>query len=213
MDKNKIDWNAQDVRDMLTTIKAYTTRTDGQDGGIINITQNVLPDFGDDYEKISQDWYDTCPAPVDEFCTKKFICGLLNGDADKVEKLENYARDFYVKVMDFAEKAREKLDKENLLPPFTWVAHSNDDCYNVESERSFSTLKECYNDMRNAALEKAKWNTEFDEDFEEGVPIGYEFKFHPLCIVHSSFSGVYTYRVRGANGKCASVADMDIAML
>jgi hypothetical protein len=204
MDASKIDWNNKDVRDALTHIKAYLTRLDGRDGAIENITAYVLPEFGDDYEKISDDWADFCPFPPDEFSQSEFVYALLNGDKARLERLENAAREFYVKVMTFAEEQKVRLGKQVLLPPFTWTC-SCDHGDNVEvSKRSFTGLKECYEDMRNAALEKAKWNTQFDEDFEEGVPVGYLFRFSPLCITHQSHSGTYVYSICGSNGNVAT---------
>jgi hypothetical protein len=52
--------------------------------------------------------------------------------------------------------------------------------------------------MRNAALEKMKWNTEFDEDFDDvddSDYIGYKVKFSKDKIIHESYSGIYTYEI------------------
>lgn len=80
---------------------------------------------------------------------------------------------------------------------YYWVAGSNDGSFTDESKVKFDTKKEAYIDMRNAVLEKMKWNTEFDEDFETGTDvIGYDVEFSQDAIVHSSYSGVYTYEIR-----------------
>ena len=79
---------------------------------------------------------------------------------------------------------------------FYWIARSNDNSFEDESEVYFDTKKEAYNDMRNAAIEKMKWNTEYDEDFEDGVDIGYEVLFSQDKITHTSYSGVYTYEIK-----------------
>ena len=53
--------------------------------------------------------------------------------------------------------------------------------------------------MRNAALEKMKWNTEYDADFADIIDdgyIGYEVKFSRNKIIHESYSGVYTYEIK-----------------
>lgn len=53
--------------------------------------------------------------------------------------------------------------------------------------------------MRNAALEKMKWNTEYDADFADIIDdgyIGYEVKFRRNKIIHESYSGVYTYEIK-----------------
>ena len=42
---------------------------------------------------------------------------------------------------------------------------AKDGAFTDESKKIFSTEEECYNDMRNSALEKMKWNTEYNDDF------------------------------------------------
>ena len=80
---------------------------------------------------------------------------------------------------------------------YYWKASSDDGAFEDKSERGFATQKEAYEDMRNAALEKMKWNTEYDEDFEENIPIGYDvhFVFAQGKITHESYSGLYTYEI------------------
>lgn len=81
---------------------------------------------------------------------------------------------------------------------YKWIASSGDGAFDDESEKYFDTEKDCYNDMRNSALEKMKWNTEFDEDFfdiEDGDYIGYKVMFFKNKIIHTSYSGVYTYEI------------------
>lgn len=196
-----IDWTDSKVKDALNVIKLYLMGMDGEDGGIINITQKVLPDFGDDYEIIADEWNKFCPAPSAVFKDEKFRVVLLNGNGTAVMTLEQTAKNFYEEVMEFAERARTKINTHHAtkVVGLKWVAESRDGCYSHTSG-VFPTLKECYEDMRNAALEKAKWNTQMDEDFEDGVVIGYKFKFHPLKITHESYSGLYTYRVVNADG-------------
>lgn len=80
---------------------------------------------------------------------------------------------------------------------YRWIAKSNDGAFEDESAL-FETEKECYNDMRNAVLEKIKWNTEYDEDFHdilEDEYIGYEVNFSQRKITHKSYSGLYTYEI------------------
>ena len=76
---------------------------------------------------------------------------------------------------------------------YSWRASSNDGCYETQG-MLFSTKQEAYNDMRHYALEKMKWNTEW-EDVEEDDTIGYEVHFSRNKIVHESYSGVYTYEI------------------
>ena len=79
---------------------------------------------------------------------------------------------------------------------YTWVATSDDGAFEDESRILFGTKEACYNDMRNAALEKMKWNTNIMEDFQDGTKsIGYEVYFSPNEIIHISYSGKYTYKI------------------
>lgn len=81
-----------------------------------------------------------------------------------------------------------------------WVAYAKDTVYEKFSQGSFDNKKDCYNDMRNAVLEKMKWNTEYDEDFEyEDDAIGYKVRFTQDMIIHTSYSGVYVYKIVGAD--------------
>jgi len=198
-----IDWNDENVKSAVTACKAFLTGLDGEGGAIGEVTANVLPDFGDDYVLIAEDWNAYCPCADADMSEKRFHEKLLNGDADALAMLEARAKDMYVGVMEFAERAREKIARlkaESNGKPLTFKWVMDCECNHAESKRTFATLKECYEDMRNAALEKAKWNTEFDEDFDEGVAIDYAFTFHPLKVVHKSYSGTYTYVVKYADG-------------
>jgi hypothetical protein len=82
------------------------------------------------------------------------------------------------------------------MKKFTWVAKNDSGTFKDESRRLLSTKEACYNDMRNAALGKMKWNTEFNEDFSDDTgTIGYEVYFSQNMIEHISYSGRYTYRI------------------
>lgn len=50
---------------------------------------------------------------------------------------------------------------------YYWEASSNDGSFEDFSEQFFDNTKDAYEDMRNAVLEKMKWNTNL-EDFEGG---------------------------------------------
>lgn len=80
---------------------------------------------------------------------------------------------------------------------YTWKAYSNDGSYENASGRKFNTKMDAYNDMRACALEKMKWNTEWEDfaDMDERDYIGYSVKFHPDYIIHESYSGIYTYEI------------------
>lgn len=76
---------------------------------------------------------------------------------------------------------------------YSWKAKSNDGSFEDDGEW-FETHEEAYNDMRNHALEKMKWNTEF-YDVEEEDTLGYSVHFSKNKIVHESYSGIYTYEI------------------
>lgn len=87
---------------------------------------------------------------------------------------------------------------ENIVGPvkYKWVAFSNDGAYEVSSDATYESKKECYDDMRDAVLKKMKWNTEYDEDFDyEDSAVNYEVRFAQEMIIHESFSGVYVYKI------------------
>lgn len=72
-----------------------------------------------------------------------------------------------------------------------------DDGYEDETLDRYDTQEEAYNAMREAALDKMKWNTEFREDFyEKDDVIDYSVTFSKNEIVHKSYSGVYTYTIQ-----------------
>ena len=95
---------------------------------------------------------------------------------------------------------------------FYWECESNDG-YHELSETKFRTRKECYDNMRGAVLSKMTWNTNYQEDFDmteeelDKLPINhdfmgkegciaYEVMFSPNQIIHSSYSGIYTYTMK-----------------
>ena len=81
---------------------------------------------------------------------------------------------------------------------YSWKASSNDGSFEDDGQVWFKTHKEAYEDMRNHALEKMKWNTEWhdlDDIEDKDNWIGYDVKFHPNYIVHESYSGIYTYEI------------------
>lgn len=85
---------------------------------------------------------------------------------------------------------------------YYWVANSDDGAFEDKSSRTFKTIEDCYNDMRDNALRKMKWNTEYKEDFcdmAEDDYIGYNVKFFPNKIIHTSYSGEYTYEIKEKN--------------
>lgn len=81
---------------------------------------------------------------------------------------------------------------------FYWKAKSSDGAYEDESKQEFNTKAEAYFDMRDAVLEKMKWNTDYDEDFEDDndvIDYDVHFRFETGKITHESYSGIYTYEI------------------
>ena len=78
---------------------------------------------------------------------------------------------------------------------YYWKAKSNDGAFEDESDQGFVTKKDAYDDMRDAALTKMKWNTEYDEDFYDTEEIVYDVSFSQDKIIHESYSGMYIYEI------------------
>lgn len=139
----------------------------------------------------------------------KSVMNVYNCNKDYVNELDiNYlVKALYdrgeTELLDVCGFDVEKL-KNLYKPTYRWYAYGDYGAYidNSKSE-GFETEKECYNDMRNAVLEKMKWNTEYDEDFEFGDDdcIGYNVWFKKNMIVHKSYSGVYVYKIYKNNEK------------
>lgn len=79
---------------------------------------------------------------------------------------------------------------------YSWKAKSDDGGYETQG-MLFSTKQEAYNDMRHYALEKMKWNTEWEDfsDLSDDDFIAYDVQFSRNSIVHRSYSGIYTYEI------------------
>ena len=122
-----------------------------------------------------------------------------------------YDRD-ETKLLDESGFDVQKL--KNLFKPiYHWFAWGDwgeiEDCSKSEG---FETEKECYEDMREKALKKMTWNTQYDEDFEEeGTEIGYDVWFRKDMIVHKSYSGVYVYKMYKGDNK-PSIDEMETIM-
>ena len=97
---------------------------------------------------------------------------------------------------------------------YRWIASSSDGAFQDESKKLFSSKEDCYNDMRNAALEKMKWNTEYRNDFFDAETITYGVAFSKEKIIHESYSGVYTYEIIEVEKKHhVELSDKEIKMI
>lgn len=91
---------------------------------------------------------------------------------------------------------------------FRWTAHSDDGVWSDHSA-NFDTQEECYKDMMNHAIDKMKWNIEWEDVVSDGAtkqalaggiittgqPIGYELKVNADRISHTSYSGTYSWQI------------------
>lgn len=99
------------------------------------------------------------------------------------------------------------INKEYKPRKYKWVCYSDDTAFEDESTHTFDSVSECYSDMRNAVLEKMKWNTEYDDgdfaecedDYYDGIT--YQVHFAKKMIVHNSYSGGYVYKIIYADEK------------
>ena len=83
------------------------------------------------------------------------------------------------------------------MKKYKWIASSDDGSFKDESRQEFTSKEECYNDMRNSALEKIKLSTEYTEAFNDHESIGYGITFYQEKITHASYkSSVCTYEIK-----------------
>ena len=78
---------------------------------------------------------------------------------------------------------------------YSWKAFSDEGSFEDKGSKWFNSHKEAYYDMRKNALEKMKWNTEWEDLDDNGDSIGYSVSFSKNQIVHASYSGIYTYEI------------------
>lgn len=99
----------------------------------------------------------------------------------------------------FQEPSMYGMNAGRGLVPQRWIwrCYETLGFYTDESNRSFATQEAAYNDMRRAALDKMKWNTEFKEDIIQfdgsTAEVGYKVLFAARYIKHESESGLYHY--------------------
>ena len=91
---------------------------------------------------------------------------------------------------------------------YRWTASSDDGSFSDSSAKTFDTQAECYMDMMNHAIDKMKWNVEWNDVCDDcvivpnkdGILIGsscieYNAQFFTDKIIHKSYSGIYTYSI------------------
>lgn len=145
----------------------------------------------------------------------EFLFGLLGKDVQEAVNNNPFGKvtDFYNNIKGAVGEDRvEELSQTYsftelvLLSPericedvigYSWEAFGDGGSYKAKSPTLFRTRKEAYEDMRQAALDKMKWNTEYDEDFggDDDQMVEYGVSFSRGKIVHNSFSGRYAWHV------------------
>lgn len=123
--------------------------------------------------------------------TKEIMLSTIFNGVKQYDNIFAFRVNDLIKLVDFI--------KLNSISKYKWIVSSDDDCFIEESKTLFRCEKEAYDDMRNAALEKMKWNTEYGDipqnhDLDEDY-IGYSVKFFKDKIIHESYSGIYTYNI------------------
>lgn len=134
---------------------------------------------------------------------------------------QGYATSFYKALKESANFSEEEIDKMMQTFSFVellklsvddvmrcskdysptgkwkWIAKSDDGCLNDASKYLFDNLKDAYNDMREAVLERMKLNTDYDEDcaYANDGLITYHVDFRPMRIEHTSYRGTYRYEI------------------
>ena len=84
---------------------------------------------------------------------------------------------------------------------YTFICVSDDNIYAVEGVLPHTDKKDAYEHMRNTALEKMKWNTEWCDFDGDTQTVEYEVEFKPDEIYHRSHSGGYLYRIVECNSR------------
>ena len=101
------------------------------------------------------------------------------------------------------------MDKTIPNRKYRWTAHSSDKSWSDRSQGAFDTQEECYMDMMNHAVDKMKWNIEWDDivydssgkcELIDGImtydtSIYYGLTVTSDTIIHTSYSGTYIYSI------------------
>lgn len=167
------------------------------------------------------DFYDDVFYRIELECTYEFFFEEMKGVLRKLNAVESYLQRLdekdELKFVSLCPKNKENIEK--LLAKhghlYFWNAKCDDDgSWDNCSTHFFTCREDAYNDMRDAALEKMKWNTTYTmddfgsfvnldeiplDDTDKSYPydsIGYAVRFYPTRIIHQSYSGIYEYRIR-----------------
>lgn len=126
--------------------------------------------------------------------------GFYNEKKSVKENIQSFMYDYTAHDGLFQESSMYSMNAGRGLVPQRWIWRCEDEVgfYTDVSARTFPTQELAYNDMRNAALEKMKWNTNMKEDLMDydGTICGgtYNVEFNPYYIkLDSSYSGKYHY--------------------
>lgn len=140
----------------------------------------------------------------------------------KITNLEYYNNTPFKRVIDIYHKAIEdkkiganvvfcewlNMEYKKTKTMYYWEGKSDDGCYRDTSLNSYSTQKDCYNDMLKAASQKIVWNVEWEdvaapdcdienEEFISGrCGIMHHTEYLPNKIIDHSYSGEYVWEIK-----------------
>lgn len=173
---------------------------DGYSGAIGGVMEEIpwSEDMGFDYwEKNVRDRIDNA---IGDFYDdgKMWDVSRLVKDFDTVQDSNYHSRFLHFinnKVEIIYNIYQKCIDELNAYNKKAYWWKMEGDCDSEESEKTFKTHEECYEDMLKAVNDKVFWNIEFTdfEDDEETIPI--EIIANRNKIVCKSYSGTYTWSV------------------
>lgn len=82
---------------------------------------------------------------------------------------------------------------------YKWVCESNISYFTDESKEVFESKEDCYNDMRDAALKKMKWNGEYICNVAYSSFLDYEVRFNRNKIILKNYNGEGVYEIVEVN--------------
>lgn len=199
--ENKI--NKETLKNALIN---WVLGTDGNDGATECIMDEIpwTEDMG--YKFWREKVYDKIDEAIGSRCDngKDWVVAKLVEYADSYIENTNYRRRFYFfidkKVNDIyntyqkcIDELNEYLEKKADKKIYRWKMVN--DCGFKESEKTFNTHEECYEDMRKAVNDKVLWNIEYTDFADEDEKIDINIRASLDKIVVESYSGTYTWTV------------------
>lgn len=166
----------------------------------------TTPRLNGNFEFIEAEWDEiigACPySKIDDPTLESNVKRIVDGLNGFIEKINNNPDEYF-----------------GATKGYYFTGKSDDGSYDFTSV-VYGSQKECYEKMMDFAVNKMKWNVEWEDvidgqhlvngedgivraDEDENTParggyIGYEARFYPHKIVHTSYSGTYTFVIHRA---------------